>query len=84
MTVKGDIPQEEIDLYIARARKEYKGEIVSISLADDGEHVDIIYKRPNIPFDRIRRITGYLVGTLDRFNDAKRAEERDRVKHATL
>lgn len=34
-----------------------------------------------IKFDRIRRITGYLVGTLDRFNDAKRAEERDRVKH---
>lgn len=33
------------------------------------------------PFERIRRITGYLVGTLDRFNDAKRAEERDRVKH---
>lgn len=35
----------------------------------------------NVKFDRIRRITGYLVGTLDRFNDAKRAEERDRVKH---
>ena len=34
-----------------------------------------------IPFERIRRITGYLVGTLDRFNNAKRAEERDRVKH---
>ena len=33
------------------------------------------------PFERIRRITGYLVGTLDRFNNAKRAEERDRVKH---
>ncbi|WP_160304947.1 anaerobic ribonucleoside triphosphate reductase [Adlercreutzia aquisgranensis] len=32
-------------------------------------------------FERIRRITGYLVGTLDRFNDAKRAEEHDRVKH---
>lgn len=32
-------------------------------------------------FERIRRITGYLVGTLDRFNDAKRAEEGDRVKH---
>lgn len=32
-------------------------------------------------FERIRRITGYLVGTLDRWNDAKRAEERDRVKH---
>lgn len=33
-------------------------------------------------FERIRRITGYLVGTVDRFNDAKRAEERDRVKHS--
>lgn len=34
-----------------------------------------------VGFDRIRRITGYLVGTTDRFNNAKRAEERDRVKH---
>lgn len=34
-----------------------------------------------VGFDRIRRVTGYLVGTLDRFNDAKRAEEHDRVKH---
>ena len=34
-----------------------------------------------IKFERIRRITGYLVGSLDRFNNAKRAEERDRVKH---
>ena len=34
-----------------------------------------------VKFERIRRITGYLVGTTDRFNNAKRAEERDRVKH---
>ena len=34
-----------------------------------------------IGFERIRRITGYLVGTLDRWNDAKKAEEKDRVKH---
>lgn len=34
-------------------------------------------------FERIRRITGYLVGTLDRFNNAKKAEEHDRVKHST-
>ena len=33
-------------------------------------------------FERIRRITGYLVGTTDRWNDAKRAEEHDRVKHS--
>ncbi len=34
-----------------------------------------------VGFERIRRITGYLVGTVDRFNDGKRAEEHDRVKH---
>lgn len=37
--------------------------------------------KDSVSFDRIRRITGYLVGTLDRFNNGKRAEERDRVKH---
>lgn len=35
----------------------------------------------NIKFERIRRITGYLVGTMDKWNDAKKAEEHDRVKH---
>ncbi len=34
-----------------------------------------------IKFERIRRITGYLVGTIDRFNNAKRKELHDRVKH---
>ncbi len=37
----------------------------------------------NPNFERIRRITGYLVGTLDRFNNGKRSEEHDRVKHLT-
>lgn len=37
-----------------------------------------------VRFERIRRITGYLVGTTDRFNNAKRAEERDRVKHIDM
>ena len=36
-----------------------------------------------VKFDRIRRITGYLVGTLDRFNNAKKAEVTDRVCHGT-
>ena len=34
-----------------------------------------------VQFERIRRITGYLVGTVERFNNGKRAEEKDRVKH---
>ena len=41
----------------------------------------IVYVGEGISFERGRRITGYLVGTLDRFNNAKRAEEADRVKH---
>lgn len=36
-----------------------------------------------VKFERIRRITGYLVGTTDKFNNGKRAEEHDRVKHGT-
>ena len=39
------------------------------------------HETEKVKFERIRRITGYLVGTTDRFNDAKRAEEHDRVKH---
>jgi anaerobic ribonucleoside-triphosphate reductase len=35
-----------------------------------------------VKFERIRRITGYLVGTVERFNDGKKAEEKDRVKHS--
>ena len=35
-------------------------------------------------FERIRRVTGYLSGTVDRFNNAKRAEEKDRVKHTGI
>lgn len=37
-----------------------------------------------VKFERIRRITGYLVGTVDRFNNAKQAELRDRVKHTDM
>ena len=36
----------------------------------------------DVPFERIRRITGYLVGTMEKWNDAKKAEEKDRVVHS--
>lgn len=58
-------------------------EIKRIDAYYDGDFINAhIRYGEGQPFERIRRITGYLVGTLDRFNDAKRAEERDRVKHA--
>lgn len=42
------------------------------------------YVGKGVKFQRIRRVTGYLVGTLDRFNDGKKAEESQRVKHMHL
>lgn len=55
---------------------------VDIRIAEDNENDAILtYDVDKIPFQRLRRITGYLVGTMDRWNDAKRAEEHDRVKH---
>lgn len=49
----------------------------------DGDDAVLTYRMPVVPFERIRRITGYLVGTTDRWNNAKQAEEHDRVKHTT-
>ena len=47
----------------------------------DGKKVKVVGE--GVGFERIRRITGYLVGTLDRFNNAKKSEVNDRVNHAT-
>lgn len=66
----GTLSQKEIDAYVARAREKYPDkEISSMDIALDGEFVDITYHWHTVPFERIRRITGYLVGTLDRFNE---------------
>ncbi|MBD9219073.1 MAG: hypothetical protein EGQ35_01955 [Clostridiales bacterium] len=54
----------------------------TLELTIDGDFVDMKYTFKPVKFDRIRRITGYLVGTMDRWNDAKTAEEHDRVKHS--
>ncbi|MGN0747030.1 MAG: anaerobic ribonucleoside-triphosphate reductase [Aristaeellaceae bacterium] len=77
----GTLPQAEIDAYIARATKKFGREPFGMDIHVDGDYVDLSYDFGTQPFQRIRRITGYLVGTLDRFNNAKRAEEHDRVKH---
>lgn len=77
------ISQQEIDAYIAHGKKKYPGRhITAMTVKTDGDFVDLKYEFEDVPFDRIRRITGYLVGTLDRFNNGKRAEEHDRVKHS--
>ena len=85
---KSDFPvnDEEKQFYIEEAMKETKvnspDDIKNIKLIQDGEDVIMDIQLVAQPkFERIRRITGYLVGTLDRWNDAKKAEEHDRVKH---
>ena len=83
VAVNGELPGEELAAYVRRGREKYGRALVSMDIKPDGEYVDISYHTRKIPFDRIRRITGYLVGTLDKWNDGKRSEERDRVKHAT-
>lgn len=78
----GELPQQEIDAYIDRATKKYGVTPLGMDIKVDGDYVELSYDLGHRPFHRIRRITGYLVGTLDRFNNAKRAEEHDRVKHS--
>lgn len=77
----GEMEQQEINAYILRAKQKYGKEPLGIDIKIDGEYVELSYDFGRQPFHRIRRITGYLVGSLERFNDGKRAEEQDRVKH---
>ena len=56
----------------------------TLNIMLDGDFVDIFLDTPPVKFQRIRRITGYLVGTVDRWNNAKTAELHDRVKHSNI
>ena len=76
--------QEEIDAYIHRGKDKYGDALKGITLKtvpEDADSVDIFYDVKHVPFTRLRRITGYLVGDMNRWNNAKRQEEHDRVKH---
>lgn len=77
----GDISNEELSVYLNQLQKKQTRKIVKADISLDGEYIDVNYKFEHVPFERIRRITGYLVGTTDRWCDSKQAEERDRVKH---
>ena len=75
--------EKEAEVYVDQAVKKYGNRLKEVTVQPDPEDSDYVtmnYKLSQ-PFERIRRITGYLVGTLDRWGNAKRAEERDRVKH---
>ena len=79
----GTAAKEELKAYFDRAVELYHREPTEIDVKIDGEYVDLAYHFEPVPFQRIRRITGYLVGTMEKWNNAKAAEEADRVKHNT-
>ena len=86
VTIKnGTIPEEEAAAYVQRGLEQYPNLTAIFATMDpsDPEMIDIEYVWREKPFHRLRRITGYLVGNLSRWNNAKSAEERDRVKHGT-
>lgn len=82
--VNGTISEEEAQAYVKYAIETHPDrEIAALDITLDGDYVDLAYhftEQPR-PFQRIRRITGYLVGDMSHWNNAKRAEEGDRVKH---
>ena len=80
--IGGTISEQEQNAYADHVKKNNPDKIIEeLEIRLDGDFVDLRYTYENVPFERIRRITGYLVGTLDRFNNAKREEVGDRVKH---
>ena len=76
---KNDIIAEEVHYWQSQDKE--VGE-VRISKDKDNDAKVVIASLPKQKIKRVRRITGYLVGTMDNWNDAKTAEERDRVKHS--
>lgn len=76
----GEISDGEKEQYKAFVLDKYKDCIVDkVVIELDGEFANVTSFIKPIAFERVRRITGYLVGTLDRFNDAKLAEVKDRT-----
>lgn len=76
--VTGDVCEAEAREYLKRAPRG----TIKMDVELDGDWANIWYTEAPVPFERIRRITGYLVGDMGRFNDAKLAEVNDRVKHS--
>lgn len=76
---------EEIQKYVSYIRQKLEEDNITLEQLEIKElpynMVEIKYNADGIKFSRLRRISGYLTNTLDRWNNAKQAEEADRVKH---
>ena len=80
--ITGNADPKEAQAYVEYLETKYNRKLDRLDIKIDGDYADLDYTFSNVPFERIRRITGYLVGTMDNWNDAKTSEEADRVKHS--
>ena len=78
------ISDDESKEYVNYLEKKYNRKLSNLTIVIDGDYVDLDYDFVPVKVERIRRITGYLVGTMDHWNNAKTAEERDRVSHMNV
>ena len=69
--VTGNAPLNEQQAYVAYLEKKYNRKLKTLDIHLDGDYADLNYEFEPVPFERIRRITGYLVGTMDQWNTAK-------------
>ena len=83
VTANVEMEDNEIKDYIHHVMKIDKGILTELNISvNDKDNVELIYTFHNQPIARIRRVCGYLTGTIDSWNNAKQAELRDRVKHS--
>ena len=83
VTANVEMEDNEIKEYIHHVMKIDKGILTELNISiNDNDNVELEYTFRNQPIARIRRVCGYLTGTIDSWNNAKQAELRDRVKHS--
>ena len=78
-----NVSKQEYQEYVKYLQQKYNRIVKTLDVEIDGDYVELHYTFEPVSFERIRRITGYLVGTMESWNNAKRAEESDRVKHSS-
>ena len=79
--ITGNANATEAAKYVEYLEEKHGRKLNSLDINLSGDHADLSYSFAPVEFERIRRITGYLVGTMDHWNNAKAAEEAARVKH---
>lgn len=85
VTADAEFSAEELKYYVELVKSKFKDDKIltlTVSLEADGR-ARLDYTKQGTRFERLRRITGYLTSDLSTWNDAKRAEEKERVKHGT-